>query len=509
MSGSFVLRGARVYRHDGDTDMPPVRDVLVRDGRIAAIGEGLAKELDGNAQQILDLTGHLLVPGFVNGHYHSHDVLARGMFEGLSLERWGMIAGPIGSNRPLEEVYLRTQLGAVECLRNGITTIQDFANLSPFRPEYVDAIVDAFASVGVRVVLSIKVRDTSQLDTILWADQMVPAEHHAIIGTERGEGARQLAFIGEQIDRIGNRNGNLIWAISPSSPQRCSFPLLKSVAAFARERNLPIYTHVYETRLQRLFAKEKLAEYGGSAIACMEAAGLVGPHVTIAHGVWPDADEIARIAATGTGVVLNMLSNLGLRSGVAPLAEYRRAGIPLSLGCDNCSCSDVQSILQVMKLYCMLSGISDIGPDLPTAAEAIRLATLGGAAAAGRASVLGALEPGMAADMVAYDLSDPAWWPLNGVARQLVYAETGRGLRHVWVGGRLVVEDGQCRTIDEAVLGARIEEIMPRVRRDIDDLAGQADRVEGSFRAIQERAFATELGYDRYLSRPKLPRSGV
>ncbi len=500
MSGSFVLSGARVYRHGGDTQMPPVADVLVQDGRIVAIGPSLASAM----HEAIDVSGHLLVPGFVNGHYHSHDVLAKGMFDGLSLERWGMIAGPIGSNRPLDEVRLRTQLGAVECVRNGITTIQDFVNLSPFRPEYIDAIVDAYESVGVRVVLSVTVRDKSQLETILWADQMVPAEFHSVIGTERGDGMSQLAFLGRQIERVGDKSGRLIWAVSPSAPQRCSLPLLKATAAFAAERILPVYTHVYETRLQRLFAKEKLADFGGSAIAYMEAAGLVGPHVTIAHGVWPDSEEISRIAATGTGVVLNMLSNLRLRSGVAPVAAYRSAGIPLSLGCDNCSCSDVQSILQVMKLYCMLSGISDHGPDIPTAAEAIRLATLGGAAAAGRSGDLGALEPGMAADIVAYDLSDPAWRPLNGVASQLVYAETGRGLAHVWVGGRHVVRNGRCTTIDEAALGRQVEEMMPRVRRDLDSLAKGADRVEPSFRAIQDRAFAAELGYDRYLPRTKL-----
>jgi 5-methylthioadenosine/S-adenosylhomocysteine deaminase len=496
MTGSFVIRGASVYRHGGDTDMPPVADVVVRDGRIAAIGDGAPESLPS-----IDLTGHLLVPGFVNGHYHSHDVLAKGMFEGISLERWGMIAGAIGANRPVEEVRLRTLLGAVECVRNGITTIQDFYNLAPFKPEYIDAVVDAYESVGVRVVLGVTVRDKSQLDTILWADEMVPREHHAIIGTGAGEGAPQLAFLGDQIDRLGDKDGRLIWAISPSAPQRCSFPLLEGAARFARERRVPVYTHVYETRLQRIFARERLGQYGGSAIAYMEAAGLVGPHVTIAHGVWPDHDEIARIKATGTGVVLNMLSNLRLRSGVAPLAAYRKAGVALSLGCDNCSCSDVQSILQVMKLYCLMSGIADPNADPATSAEAIRLATEGGARAAGKADQLGALEPGMAADMLAFDLTDPAWRPLNSIARQLVHAESGRGLRHVWVGGRQIVRDGRCTTVDEAALARDIDRIMPRVRADIEALGAAADPVEQYFREIQRRAFATDIGYDRYLWR--------
>ena len=91
----LLLANARVYRHGGDTDFPPVADVAIRDGLIAAIGPDLPRE----GLEVLDLAGHMLVPGFVNGHYHSHDVLAKGLFEAVSLERWGLIAGAIGSNR--------------------------------------------------------------------------------------------------------------------------------------------------------------------------------------------------------------------------------------------------------------------------------------------------------------------------------------------------------------------------------------------------------------------------
>jgi adenine deaminase len=159
---------------------------------------------------------------------------------------------------------------------------------------------------------------------------------------------------------------------------------------------------------------------------------------------------------------------------------------------------------QVMKLYCLLAGISDPGPDRPKAVEAISLATLGGARAAGLAGRLGAIEPGMEADFVAYDLSDPSWQPFNSAARQLVFSETGRAIRHVWVAGRQIVADGQCTLVDERKMQRLVDETMPAVRRDIEKLSKDADKVEDAFQAIQARAFNEPMSYDRYLSRRTL-----
>ena len=494
---TLLLRGARVYRHDGEVDRPPVADVLVRDGAIAAVGPSL----DAGDATPVDLAGHLLVPGFINAHYHSHDVLAKGVFESLPLEHWGLVAGPIANDRPLEEVRLRTLLGAVEALRNGITTVQDFSSFAPMRSEVVDTILGAYAEAGLRVVYGITLRDRSQLDTILDAADIVPPDLHGIVGTARGDAAAQLAFVAGEIDRIGTRGGMIVWALAPSAPQRCSEALLGGAADLARRRGLPVFTHCYETRVQRLFAADHYARYGGSMIAYMEAMELAGPHVRIAHGVWPDAAEIERIARNGTGVVLNMLSNLRLRNGVAPIAAYRRLDVPLALGSDNCSCSDINSLFPVMKTYCLLGGIMNLDEEAPSAAEALRLATMGGARAAGCADTLGAIEPGRRADLVALALDDPAYRPLNSAARQLVYAETGRSVRHVWVDGRPVVRDGRAVRVDENRLVEEVAALMPAVRDRLDALRADATKLTPFLREMGRRAAARGLSYDRTLPR--------
>lgn len=492
----LLVRGARLLDVEGNLDEPPVRDVLIRAGAIEAVGE----TLEARGARVIDAAGMLAIPGFVNAHYHSHDVLARGMFEDLSLEHWGVLAGPLGARRPLAEVRARTLAGAVECLRNGITTVQDMAAFAPMDEEVLDTILDAYAEAGIRVVFGVTVRDLSQMETILHLEDLVPPALREVIGTARDPGRPQIEFVERQIERVGERGGMLRWALTPSAPQRCTPALLEAIAELSRRRSLPVYTHVYETRLQRVFAQERLKQHGGSAVRLMQATGLLGSHVTIAHGVWADAAELDLLAASGTNVVLNMLSNLKLKSGVAPILDYRARGVNLALGCDNCSCSDTQNMFQVMKLFCLLSAVSSPEATEVTAAEAFRAATLGGARTAALGEALGALRPGRRADLVLLDLADPAWRPCNSAVRQLVYSESGRSVRTVIVDGKVVVHNGRMVNVDERALGGEIERLMPRVRADVDRLrAGYAD-VRGYIEAAQRRARAVPLPVHRYVA---------
>ena len=491
-----ILQGARVYRHGEDCDVPPIADVLLNGTRIAAVGPRGSFDADAQGAQRIDLSGHLLIPGFVNAHYHSFDTLAKGAFESMPLDDWAMTVIPVAGAMNLEQIRLRTLAGAIECLRNGITTTQDFCILSPMDEARVDAVLDAYSEAGLRVILSIAVRDRSQLATTPWAEELVPKHLQHVFGDKADGGEFQLQFVRRQIDRIGDQDDMVIWALSPVAPQRCSDSLLAGIADLAMQRNLPIYTHVYETRGQRVFAKHLYSQFGGSQIRQMESLGLLGPHVTIAHGVWPDQSEIKLLAQSGTGVVLNMMSNLRLRSGVAPIQAYRRLGVRLALGCDNCSCSDVQSMFQAMKLYCLMGGIAEATTAGPLASEAMRLATAGGAHTAAQSHSLGAIEPGRRADLVALDLSDPAYRPLNSAVRQVVYADSGRSVRHVWVNGKQVVRNGRSTLVDEQQLASQLEQIMPAYRRELERRRLEMTPLKPVLTEIHRRSWAHELDLD-------------
>jgi 5-methylthioadenosine/S-adenosylhomocysteine deaminase len=187
----------------------------------------------------------------------------------------------------------------------------------------------------------------------------------------------------------------------------------------ARRHRLPVTTHVLETPAQRAKAAVLYADHGGSMVRYMASIGLLGPGTALAHGVWLDDGEIALLAEHGASLVHNPMSNLKLKSGVAPIRRLHEAGVNLALGGDNCSCGDCQSLFQGMKLFCTLAALTDI-----------------------------------------------AWMPLNSVARQLVFSETGRGVETTIVDGRIVMRDRRLLTIDEAAFGAELREVMQGFRRD-------------------------------------------
>jgi Amidohydrolase family len=212
--------------------------------------------------------------------------------------------------------------------------------------------------------------------------------------------------------------------------------LLEGIAALSREHSLPVLTHVYETRVQAAAAQ---LDTSGSLIDKLARAGLMNDRLGVVHGVWLSPRHIAQIADAGARVVHNPISNLKLKSGVAPILDLYRAGVDVALGCDNCSCAESQNIFTAMRMLCLLPAVTEPDPGPINAGYALKAATLSGARAVGLGDKLGALKPGMAADIVILDLNEPAFVPFNSAARQIVYAESGRAVETVFVNGRPVV----------------------------------------------------------------------
>ena len=279
--------------------------------------------------------------------------------------------------------------------------------------------------------------------------------------------------------------------------------MLQGCAELAGKYDLPVYTHVYETRGQRLIARELFAKHGGSLIGYMDDCGLLGPRLNIVHSVWISRAEIDRLAAADAGIVLNALSNMKLKSGIAPVYDMRQAGVRLGLGCDNCSGTDVQSVFQAMKMFCLTAAVSDPEPGHGLAHEVLRHATLGNARTAGLAQSLGAIKPGYKADLIFIDLTDVAYLPYNSAARQLVYTEAGRGVESVMVDGRLVIKERVVKTIDEEALRREVASLMRHFIADYDAIVEQRKSALPHMLDAHRRVWAEDIGMDRFIPRAR------
>ena len=501
---TLLLTGARVLLPDGagqggDWHNPPVADIAIGADRILGIAPAYRPAENHKPPEILHLPNHLVMPGFVNAHYHSHDVLAKGTLEEVPLEAWRLFAlPPQYPPRSVAEVRARTLLGAIECARSGMTTVQDMLTLYPFDPAHLDAVMQAYDEVGLRVVFALQYGDRRGLDTVPFWKDIFPAHLHPMLSSAAEPETRLdlLTFFEDTCLKAAPRP-RVHWALGPSAPERCSPGLIARTTALAKTYDIPVYSHIYESRGMALQARLHLAQYGGSLVRRLAAENALGPHLNLAHSVWLAPDEIELLGATGTGTVLNPQGNLKMKCGIAPIRALQKAGVRIGLGCDNCSCSDAQNMFMAMKLFALLAAINDPMPGPAQAVAALQSATIQGAEGARLGHLIGRLAPGFKADLSILDLADPSYVPLNSMARQLVHIEAGRAVKHVMVDGSWVIKDRRLTTIDEAGVFAEVADIMPTFRQDFAAIQARVRTLQPWLDEAHLKMDQADVGIDR------------
>jgi 5-methylthioadenosine/S-adenosylhomocysteine deaminase len=495
---TLLLKGGQALTPTTDWHDPPQADIAIADDKIVGVCPGYQLDHDRNVE-VIDARDHLVLPGFVNAHYHSHDVLAKGTLEEVPLETWRLYAlPPQYPPRSTEEVYARTLLGALECLRSGMTTIQDMLTLYPYEDRHMEAVVKAYEAVGIRVVFALQYADRKGIETIPFWKDTFPTELHPLLSTA-AEPERQLDLIGHfETTRLKSPPPPRVsWALGPSAPERCSPALMRRTVELARRYDIPVYTHIYESRGMALQARLSLPEYSGLLIRRLAEEGVLDRRLNFAHSVWLSREEIDLLAEHDAGVVLNPQGNLKMKCGIAPIRTLQNAGVRIGLGCDNCSCSDAQNMFVAMKLFTLLAAVSDPIPGPPQAVAALRAATEAGAKGARLGDVLGRIAPGFKADLTLIDTRDPTFSPMNSAARQLVHIEAGRGVRHVIVDGKVVVRDRQLRTVDESTIYEAVKAVMPEFRRDFATISQRVAKQQPWLDRAHRRIMAAELDIER------------
>lgn len=497
---ALYISGGHLFDLDGDVDHPPVADVLIDEGNIVAIGADAEQQAShrGDVKR-LDASGMLLVPGLVNAHYHSHDVLLRGRFEQMPLDIWGLFSSPANYHHAtVEDVRLRTLLGAADCLANGVTTMQDMVTVVNADRAHVEAIVDAYRSSGVRISLGLQIADRAPVDAVAYWDELEPGLKQRFSSAPGG-----ISELQQLIESSASSIGGdwLTWALAPSAPQRCSGQLLSWVANLASATGMQVFTHMYEARNQAVLARTSY--HRGSYLDYLERFDLLGPKLTIAHGVWIDEQELERFGAAKANFVFNPASNLKLLNGFAPIRGYVDCGATVALGCDNCSGNDAQSIFQSMKLFALYWAMQSRAGETGAAREAFKAATIGGARALGLEGKVGRIKQGFKADLLLVDLSAPAYRPLNSVLNQLVYGETGQAIDTVVVAGEILVRKGELLHHPSRALKEAAEEARARLQPEWDQVADRNRAALPNLLQAFEKAQEFPLSVDRLRLQPR------
>ncbi len=416
-------------------------DVVIRDGRIAAIGPnaGAAGSNTANARTI-DARGLLLLPGLLNAHTHSPENFARGRDDGSLLDEWlPAVWSHIDALTP-RELYVAAMMGAGEMLRSGATAVVDHFRQTPMHAAAIDAAAQAYEDAGIRAIVAPMLRD-----------RVVPK------GRTVAPVAEQVAVIEDAAGRWRARSKRVRIGFGPSAPNRCTDAMLQAVGAAAQRCSTIIHTHVDEGQAE---TERTRALYGHSTVEHLRQLGLVSPALTIAHAVWIEPRDVETLAQGGAVVVHNPVSNMRLGDGVAPIAALRRAGVRIAIGTDGAASNDGQHYFEAIKLAMFLQRVSDAPPaQWMSARDILRHASNHAAFGFGT----GTLRVGDPADLIGISTTSYGLTPANDWHRQLVYGAPALDVRFAMVAGELLLDDGRMTRFDEPALLAEARSLAKRL----------------------------------------------
>ncbi|CAK0769355.1 5-methylthioadenosine/S-adenosylhomocysteine deaminase [Gammaproteobacteria bacterium] len=362
----------------------------------------------------------VVLPGLINGHTHLAMSLFRGLADDHPFAQWlhETILPLEAALVNAEFVRVGTSLAALECIRMGVTTVNEMYF-------YTDVVANVLSAAGLRGFVGEAVTDFPS-----------PADRE-------NNGARYRIM--EQIHEKYSTHERIQPSIGPHASYTCSDATILKARDFAYKKNLLIHIHVSETQEE---VQSCLKSYGKTPVQRLRDLGLMAGKTVFAHGVHLSATDIDCIAETATAVIYNPESNMKLSSGVAPIHQLLERGIRVGIGTDGAASNNDLSLFREMDTGAKLQKLSQGNNTAMTAADALRLATIGGARALGIDQRVGSLEVGKLADVIVVDLNYPHLQPVHNIASLLVYSASGLEVDTVICHGTIILDNGQYQTMD-------------------------------------------------------------
>ena len=429
--------------------------VVQRDGVILELGRFQELHTKYQSAEVIGSDAHLVMPGFVNSHHHVGLTPFQLGSPDYPLELW--FASRLGVRDV--DPYLDTLYSAFEMVESGITTVQHLHGwrLGPAARviAVADQILKAYEDLGMRVSYSFAVRDQNRLVYEADADfvkRLPPDLAPTLAAWFQAQTMTYEDHLQVFTDLWGrwNDHARVRIQLAPANLHWCSDAALQALQEYAVKYQVGMHMHLLETAYQKEYARRRT---GTTAVRYLYDLGLLGPHMTLGHGVWLTEDDIDLIAETGTMICHNASSNLRLRSGVAPVNAYTARGVRVALGLDEAGINDDRDMLQEMRMALRLHRVPGMDDVVPTAPQVFQMATEHGALTTGFANHIGTLAPGQAADLVVMNwqqIAAPYLAPHTPVVDAVVHRGKTSGIETVLVAGEPVLHQGRFTRVDKA-----------------------------------------------------------
>jgi cytosine/adenosine deaminase-related metal-dependent hydrolase len=407
------------------------------------------------------------------------------------------------------DVRLDTLYSAIEMLESGTTTVQHINSGLAGAPESwmatADATLKAYTDIGMRAGFSFMIRDRNILtyDEDAKALATLPEAVRNWIAPKLDASNIPIAdlmtfYRALRESWFDARPDHVRFNLAPANLHWCTDECLQTIFETARETDAQVHMHLLETERQSSFAHNT---FGHSAVQHLKALECLGPNVTLGHGNWMSRADLDIVADCGCSMCHNASSGLRLGSGIAPVNEMRRRGIPIALGIDQSNIADDRDMTLEMKLVWALHRETGLWNDRPDAGAVLQMATEHGAKTVGFGGFTGRLEPGQQADIVLMDrrkIERPRMSARTPVAESVLHRGGRHAISQVFVGGRLVVDDGKVITIDREAVLAEIAERLKHPETEGETATWEAIDVLLPHLEVFHRKFTTTAGYRPY-----------
>ncbi|MEF8883962.1 MAG: amidohydrolase [Haloarculaceae archaeon] len=441
-----LIAGGTVVTQNAEREWLRDGAVAIEDGEIRAVGPAARLRQAVDADETVDASGHLVLPGFVDPHVHVSDILLRGYTgEDRGLFDWiHNVKSPGVAAMSVEDHRTAAALFCAEALGAGVTTFVE-NDLDPvWSAETARAKLDTYGTAGVRTVYGRGIADVAPSGEFAALkrnkERREPGVDHLPV-TEPPPLDAQLESTEALVEAVADTDRQTVWP-APGIVEGTSAEALRRSLSLAEEYDVMTTTHVSESRLQENRAT--------SVVEYLDDVGYLGERTLLGHCVHVSDRDVRLLAETGTRVSHNLPTNLRLGSGIAPLRELRARGVPVGLGTDNATLSDTVDPLTDARYAALVHKGDSEDPGAVTAQDALDMITIEAARTVGRAEDLGSIEAGKRADIVLVDADRPHLTPSPNPVDTVVYAAHASDVDTVFCDGERVVADGSATTLSSS-----------------------------------------------------------